>query len=349
MLEPCCSRKEHAIFNASLINKFILEGSDVTFFATADQIKSVDKHVNNSRSISASYEPISKVPKNSFFSSIFFFLSFFKDKDGPVYFFSSVNTFHLVSLTILNYFFNKTIFIIPHAVLETSYLDKSLKSRILFFKRLPFWLYLFSKNSNNKLILLSKSIALNFDALKGYGSRYFIIDYPNIYKNEFFLRRKPEHIVKIALIGVCDEMKGGDWLINEVNSMNTDRFKFYLLGENKLSLKTGSVIEPCNSFIPEEEYKELISDMDYFIYPFPQNRYRLRASGTLFDAISLRKPIITSRNSFIVSFLTDNDVDFILFDRQEGLSALLSKLNQVSDEQYYSFQNTLNKFVQEHL
>jgi hypothetical protein len=54
-----------------------------------------------------------------------------------------------------------------------------------------------------------------------------------------------------------------------------------------------------NEFIPFAVFEENIKQSDYFIYFFKENTlYDLCPSGTFFDAIKYRKPIISLRNPF---------------------------------------------------
>jgi len=287
-IEPYCDKEQHAKLNAGLIFKYSQEYSKIKFFGTKSQINAVTSILKDKEN-NVSYIIIEELPKNEFMSSLKFFYKIFKENKGDI-FICSTNTFHLITLSLINILFKKRINILAHAVLENSLLV-TLKDKILFFRRFPFWLKIYTTSNLNTVVLLSKSILKNFlieyDVKK---ESCIVIDSPyvidlNILDSKFIEKKLPLNEIKIGFLGIGTNEKGLDWLITQLNKNILNKCKFYLLGKNITGIKSKNLIEPFNEWIPDQEYNEIINSMHYFIFPFPNYLYKLRSSGTLLDAI----------------------------------------------------------------
>ncbi|WP_418991631.1 hypothetical protein [Alistipes sp.] len=53
-----------------------------------------------------------------------------------------------------------------------------------------------------------------------------------------------------------------------------------------------------NGFIPRERYDSEAAALDYLVFAYDPDGYRLTASGALFDALNLCRPVITLRNDY---------------------------------------------------
>lgn len=343
VVEPTCTKSEHLLFNAAFLKK-LDKTNAINFIASERHINAIEKLIGKDYFQSAGKY---NFPRHKFFSCLHGLMKLFLLHRSSEYLFLSVNTFHIAAITIINLFLRKKINIIPHAILESSKSKTSFFDKLLFFRRFSFWFTLYQLNSNNKFILLSSSIAKEYDNFKSENKNYSIVIHPYIYKDCFELRTLPETPIKIALIGVCDKDKGADWLVEQVETLNINNFEFYFLGEDKTHLNSRKINRPFSGFVPQKEYDEVLSDMDYFIFPFPESNYKLRASGTLFEALSQRKPIITSRNSFIINFLNEHSINYISFNRNDGLKKCLDNVLATTDEEYKSYQTSIELFIKE--
>lgn len=345
VIEACCLNSEHSLFNSGLI-KELSKQSLVKLIATSKHIDAVKNKLGD---LYFESRAVDSFPRNSFFSCLFGLISLLKQDNDTSYIFSSVNTFHVSALTIINFFLKRDIIIIPHAILENSQKKTRFLDKLFFFRRFHFWFWLYQKSSLNKFILLSDSISYQYDKHKDLGTKYFILEHPYIYEDSFVLKTSPTGPIKIALVGICNPDKGADWLVRELNKVNSNGFEFYFLGADKVGIPSEKITKPFDGFVPQAEYESILKSMDYFIFPFPEGSYKLRASGSLFDAISLRKPIITSKNDFITKLLDKHQVKYIPFERKEGLAVLLDTIKHITDEAYIDFQVTLDSFVRSQL
>ena len=54
-----------------------------------------------------------------------------------------------------------------------------------------------------------------------------------------------------------------------------------------------------------------ITQLDYILYLYPVNSYKLTASGAIMDALKLEKPILSLYNDFFNALLKDNPIGYI--------------------------------------
>ncbi len=58
-----------------------------------------------------------------------------------------------------------------------------------------------------------------------------------------------------------------------------------------------------NTPIPREKYDAEIAALDYVVFAYAPDSYRLTASGAVFDALNMRKPVIALRNDYFADVL----------------------------------------------
>ncbi|MCE7577987.1 glycosyltransferase [Aliivibrio fischeri] len=352
IIEPICSNGQHVKFNAAYLKKILNENCNIDFYSSYSHFEKIKPYLYGNQIEKIKHYPIEDLPDNKFINSLCFFYKLIKrntHNNIDDFTLLSGDVFHLSAITLMSYLFYKNKFkIILHSVLEKNAFDKSLKSKILFFRRLNFWLRMFSFKKNNFLILLSNSIRKNFFNIYNFKGNVIIHQHPYIYTNDYKKKELSSSKRKIALVGIGDNSKGIDWLASQLNDLG-DRFPnytFYLMGRNISKFNSERLLEPCNTFVEDNIFNDLLNSMDFFIYPFDENSYKLRASGTIFDAISLRKPIITTENDFVIDILNSNKVKYIsLYRNKTGISDLLFKLDKLSSSDYFEMQDSLNDLV----
>lgn len=117
--------------------------------------------------------------------------------------------------------------------------------------------------------------------------------------------------VNIGTVGVFNRLKGADIFYNMVRDLNAtlkDKVNFSITGRifyDTDKLKEENVWLPKNegsSPLDGKEFSERISDLDYILYMYDNNSYKLTASGALLDAIYYNKPVIAMRNDYFKYF-----------------------------------------------
>lgn len=349
IIEPCCTRAEHSRFNSGLIKNYLKQGNVVEYISTKEQADAIREIVKDD---SVKYTVLKNVPKNEFLHSLIEIKKIVKNRKGR-FIFSSINTFHLVALVFLRFIYRIEIEVIPHSILENSLQKNKLIDRLLFFRRFPFWLNLYLKLKIGNLILLSDSIYQEFKKnykLKG-SSAVYVLEHPYIYDDSNSNAKLfDKNNIKIGFIGVANKEKGYDWLVKELDVINlSENISFYLIGRNELGIKSDNVIEPFYNlgFIDENDYKSKIAEMDFFILPFPEDLYRLRASGTIFDSFSLRKPVICSDNLFCIQLLNKYNVKYIGFRKEDGLAEAMTKVGSITESTYVEYLESIESCLEE--
>ncbi|HIF9366960.1 TPA: hypothetical protein ACX6RZ_002930 [Photobacterium damselae] len=349
VIEPICKNGQHVKFNAAYLKILLKNNKIIYLYSTKSHFEKIMCYLSVDEINNVVFFDTDNLPENEFIKSLIFFCKLIrKYNSGDKLILLSGDTFHLSSIAILSYIYQKIDFnIILHSILEKSQNDTTNKSKILFFRRLQFWLKIFSYKKNNHLILLSNSIRKNFIKVFKYKGSLFVHQHPYIYQKEFKIKKLSENR-KIALVGIGDKSKGIDWLVTQLEKLNGKfpNYSFYLLGRNISGYHSKRLCEPCNKFLDDNEFSKLLDSMDYFIYPFDESSYGLRASGTIFDAISLRKPVITTKNDFVSELLDSNNIQYIHLSRYDnGILDLLNKLETISNEEYLKMQKSLDDFV----
>ncbi len=101
-----------------------------------------------------------------------------------------------------------------------------------------------------------------------------------------------------------------------------------------------------NEFIPFNVFEENIKKADYFIYFFKENSlYDLCPSGTFFDAIKYRKPIIALRNPFFEFYFKKLGNIGYLCDTVEDMNEVINKILINKNESYQDQVEVLNRAV----
>lgn len=141
-------------------------------------------------------------------------------------------------------------------------------------------------------------------------------------------------MVNFGLLGLIDKKKNGVnllKLLDLLKEQNSKNFKIFLIGHirNKIteeylseSLKCSFIDRASNDteFIPKELRDELENKIDYNIYTYNTDGYKLTASGAFMDAISFEKPILAIKNDFFKYYFNKFGNIGYLFDNIEDMS-----------------------------
>ena len=79
-----------------------------------------------------------------------------------------------------------------------------------------------------------------------------------------------------------------------------------------------------NRFIPRERFEQEAAALDYLLFAYDPDGYRLTASGAILDALNVGRPVITLRNDYFDDVLR-LPVGYVVDDMQE-MAALIKRL-----------------------
>lgn len=96
-----------------------------------------------------------------------------------------------------------------------------------------------------------------------------------------------------------------------------------------------------DTFLPREELERRIAELDYVLYFYYPDSYRLIASGAIFDAVAARRPVLALRNDFF-DYLFCKFGDFgYLEPTPEAMAARAEELARTGDPRYAEFMDNI--------
>lgn len=111
--------------------------------------------------------------------------------------------------------------------------------------------------------------------------------------------------LKIGIVGTINKFKGLENIIKLSSQIiDHNKIKLYALGRVFCNSK---ILQDSNiEFIPESEHKfipkkllnKYIDQMDILLFLYPENQYKLTASGAIFDCIDREKYILSLHNNY---------------------------------------------------
>lgn len=105
-----------------------------------------------------------------------------------------------------------------------------------------------------------------------------------------------------------------------------------------LNIKTDVNIPSTNKTLNQSEYEKYVYDLDYVLFFYPKDSYKLTASGAIFDAIMNAKPIIALKNDYFVSVFNEMGNIGYLCDSIEQMNALIYEISNYKKIDEYKAQ-----------
>lgn len=153
---------------------------------------------------------------------------------------------------------------------------------------------------------------------------------------------KPHTTLNLGTVGVLNPIKGGDSLCvladmlkqNNITNVRlsvtgTVSYPKEILLERGISLPSNGGTAP----IGQQEFASRIEALDYIIFFYEKDSYKLTASGAIMDAIDRRRPVIAIKNDyFTYLFNKYGEFGYLVEDIQEMLE-LIVKIKSGSNEQ----------------
>lgn len=351
VIENFCIGYEHAPINAAFLKNSCSNAryNKIEFYAESSHIAAVKEILPDSVKSKIVFFPITNHRNSNFLKKVFldlrYFRSMFKSGHKNVFITTLSNT-NLIALKLLLLLYkNVNIEIVPHAILNTinspiqSTFLKQVK-RLLFFPLSFRWWFFHFNSKNLNYIILGEPIAKNLFLINEQISSYCrVIDHPYIYTADLSLNTFDPQKIKIGFLGIGTVEKGIDKFVEIIQKMNPEETKieFHLIGKLHSALTCPDTLKmPSNQqgFISKEEMDALANEMDFFIFLLDDQDYRLRASGTFFDAVNYNRPIISLSNSFIDHYLKQMDLEELIFPNIEEIIIYLKSLHSMSPQQY---------------
>lgn len=235
------------------------------------------------------------------------FIKVFKENKNPRFLiFTSMFPFSGVCFNLISKFSNSKKIICLHG--EIGVLSKKGFKLTTYIYKIIISFFLLSLNKKTILLFYGKTIEENLrKKIKRIRRINTIsIDHPYNYNYKIDDKKAVEKIT-IANIGTGLISKNSQYIYKlatlQKDNILCGKIELIQVGNVSSQVKEFSndlVKNVCDSgFMPFDVYESYLKDADFFIYFFKDNSYYdLCPSGTFFDAIRYKKPILSLRNSF---------------------------------------------------
>lgn len=191
-------------------------------------------------------------------------------------------------------------------------------------------------SSNLRFIVLGDAALnnLKFILPPGNYKQFSSIDHPYLFKKvDIRYTKYLSYPLNVGIIGITTPTKGKSFLKQLLISKSSE-IEIVHIGKiddsnNELkNLGLKIVKRDENNELQREEYEAWIKKMDFVLFLYPTDSYRLTASGAIFECISLGIPTISLRNDYF-DYLRAKVGDFGLFyDSYEELKSFFVTSSQ---------------------
>lgn len=262
-------------------------------------------------------------------SAIINIIELFRTDRKQLLFYNFNNLFSTSIINFLNKFLHRRIIILCHGELELLS-DKCEKEGVL--QRCLMYLsrHFFNKKTkysdNIYFITLGESILNNLHQFltEEQLQRFISIDHPYIFKIQPNKKNNIKQVIKVGTVGALSEYKGATRLI-ELSKLINEKTSFR---KNIEISVVGQVFYPNNELsgvgiklpkqpsqpIPVEDFEDMINNLDYILFLYDKDSYKLTASGAIFDAVKYHIPFIALNNDYFSYITSKYNIPGILVD-----------------------------------
>jgi hypothetical protein len=356
---------KHVHVNSGLLNIIIatFNNQNINVFCDSKHKAELLKYVKNDKQLTFrtfEYTGVKELRKSATLTKTFreSLLAFkiFKDakkKKIEVIVFASAFPFTAIILNFFSWIFNQRIIVGLHGDIGVLKLIKYKITTIVY--KYVVKLYFKTRSSNVIALFYGKSIEEElFKMFPSFKRKNIIsIDHPYNYETEL-LRSSfdKSNTLIIANIGTGLINKNSHLLYQlaelQQNNVDQEKVKFIQVGNVSLDVMKYSNdyvnILNNNEFIPFDVFEENIQKADYFIYFFkPNSLYDLCPSGTFFDAIKYKKPILALKNPFFDYYFKKLGNIGFLCESFEELNQKISDIIQNGNSDFFQQIELLTK------
>lgn len=281
---------------------------------------------------------------------------YFTTPYNTLIFYNYTNKISLPIILILNSLLRKKILFLFHGELEfltsnVSYLKTSgwykcsmkLSFKYLF-KLSPAYILVLGDSIKNNLLKLYPHL---HNKVLSICHPYFIEEH-SLHKT---IQLPNNTSIKIGTIGIMKQEKGLDTLmalsLKLKDLIIEKKLELYHIGKVYTNKKEYLIDEihwiGYKMGLKREEFEKQIQQLDYILYLYPINSYKLTASGAIMDAVKLRKPIISLHNDYFDYLMNKKPIGY-LGNTSDELEQIIRKI--VNKKLNNSFEKEFNLLSQ---
>ena len=165
---------------------------------------------------------------------------------------------------------------------------------------------------------------------------FFELSY--IFKQDVKLNKVNDGIIRVGLIG---ELRKEKRLLESVMKFSKllkfkKNIKLFSIGrvhydKNVLNQEGINIISDSDiRSLTRTEMDNAISKLDYILFLYPKDSYKLRASGALYDAIDSEKPILALKNDYFNEVFTEHEDIGCLFENEKEIARFFNNTEQLN-------------------
>lgn len=308
-IEPFRKPNEHMTFLVSLLYGELAQNKKVVFYASTDYYNSIPEEFRNKiefREINlpnSSSDLILKIIKLTI--SI---LRKYKKEPGVKLFLLSSRAYSNIFLKIYSLFSIKKVpvFVFLHGELQHLTSKESLSHKLDGLAQLMLYKFDSKFKSNYKFVVISEFVYEKLCLRVNSGLPNFIsMDLPYYYGKEMSQSSTEISLgLTISTVGVNSLNKNSHYLnfIAEAFSKEiiNEKLKLFIIGRNE-NIKFNKLIDVPDlgkhHLLDPEVYSKRILQSDLLVFFNEDNKYNLISSGSYFDCIKYRKPMIALKNT----------------------------------------------------
>ncbi|KAF2513537.1 glycosyltransferase family protein [Flavobacterium foetidum] len=273
------------------------------------------------------------------------------------------NIFSLRILNFLNRFFKKKVVIFCHGEMEgllganehSGFLARALYNMLNNFftnQKVKIADNVYFVVFGDKIESNIKSI-INEDKIENFIS----IDHPYLFDGKFKQLNKTDKLNKLNLgtVGVLNRAKGVDSLLHFVDLLSPlvrDFVNVSAVGKIEIDieeLKKRNILYLLQNgaIISRETYDAKINELDFILFFYSQDSYKITASGAIMDAIKMEKPIIALKNDYFEYLFNKFGAFGYLFDTIDEMVNTVEKIASGKIKDNFNFEQIKNNFSPE--
>ena len=273
-----------------------------------------------------------------------------KDKANLIVIFSMFSLTHYFIKLIKILLPEVNILVVLHGELE--YMREKKRLNIRLFGLILKKALILKNDVNMYYLVLGKVIKKNLlEYLNMEEKSIITIDHPYEYSNIVNKNVDFEHI-KIATIGVATKAKNTQFIFKLGEALNRfiiiDKLNLSIIGildKSVVSYTNDNVSYlGSNSLLDRSAFEMAIQKIDYAVFFYDNNYYKMCASGAFFDAIKFEKPIIAIKNDFFNYYFNIlGNIGYLCDDYNQLEKKIVWIVNNRPSEEYQIQVNNLQK------
>lgn len=339
IIDTLSYRSFHEVFNASILMSCLQIFDHISYHTSNSSFQNVKRLIDqqdfNSSLNNLDFKRIKVIEPSDFsLKSVFrYILSAFLNiwyliicnRESTVIYFNN-NPISLWPINLINFLLRRNIVIFCHGELEVLLQHPSVLKPSFYYKFIIKSLFASGCiHSKIKFGVLGDSILTNFQPfIRAKNKNHiFSINHPYLFSKGSGNILEGKKSLSIGTVGVLTPEKGLFQLLEIAEKLKND-VQITVVGRVSESIDYDKypyinfVARNHNNFLSRQVYEEEILKLDYIIFLYGGDSYKLTASGAIFDAIDFEKPIVALRNDYFSSFekasvgyFVDNYLDMV--------------------------------------